>query len=188
MKNARKIVVGIAGLSLLVLTGAALAHDVSLIKGTMGDDVLTGTPGHDRIVARAGNDTVNAGDGNDRVFGNRGNDTLNGDGGNDRMLGGVGVDTLNGGDGNDVLRGRQGDDTVNGGAGDDVIWVGGGADTQFGGDGDDRLHALARDRKVDQLDCGPGNDTVWLNANENDVHVNCETVKTVTVTGNGGDS
>ena len=50
------------------------------------------------------------------------------------------------------------------------------------------LHALARDRQVDQIDCGPGNDTVWLNAKEQDVHVNCEVVKTVTVNkGNGGD-
>jgi hypothetical protein len=50
------------------------------------------------------------------------------------------------------------------------------------------MHALARDRKVDQIDCGPGNDIVWLSATEQDVHVNCEVVKTVTVAGDGGDN
>ena len=68
-----------------------------------------------------------------------------------------------------------------------MIWVGAGADTERGGDGDDRMHALARDRKVDQIDCGPGNDTVWLNARENDVHVNCAVVKTVSVVGTSDD-
>ena len=69
------------------------------------------------------------------------------------------------------------------------MWPGRGADRQHGGDGDDVLHALARDRQVDTIDCGPGNDTVWLNAKETtDVHVNCETVKSVTVLGDGDDS
>jgi Ca2+-binding RTX toxin-like protein len=111
----------------------------------------------------------------------RGNDTLNGEGGNDRMRGGVGNDTLNGGDGNDVLRGRWGDDVVNGDNGDDRIWVGRGADVENGGAGNDRMHALARDRMVDRIDCGEGDkDVVWLNSKEADVHVNCEIVKTVT--------
>ena len=62
------------------------------------------------------------------------------------------------------------------------MWPGRGTDTQNGGDGDDILHALARDNQVDTIDCGAGNDVVWLNAKETtDVHVNCETVKTVTV-------
>jgi hypothetical protein len=30
------------------------------------------------------------------------------------------------------------------------------------------------------LDCGPGTDVVWLNADEHDVQVNCEVIKTVT--------
>ena len=32
-----------------------------------------------------------------------------------------------------------------------------------------------------------GDLAIWLNAAESDVHVNCEIVKTVTVTGTGGD-
>ena len=46
-----------------------------------------------------------------------------------------------------------------------------------------------RSGRVDRIDCGAGNDVVWLNAKETtDVHVNCETVKTVTVSGDGSDS
>src|SRR5215204_4639874 len=99
MKSTRTIVGALAALGLLVVTGAALAHSVTSIKGTSGNDTLTGTPERDRIVALAGDDTVNAGDGNDRVHGNRGKDILNGEGGNDRLLGGADDDTLNGGDG-----------------------------------------------------------------------------------------
>ena len=69
-----------------------------------------------------------------------------------------------------------------------MIWVGHGADIQRGGEGDDRMHALARDHQVDQIDCGGGNDVVWLNAGDARHVVNCEIVKTVTVTGNGGDN
>ena len=65
---------------------------------------------------------------------------------------------------------------MNGGDGNDVIWVGSGADVENGGEGSDRLHALASDNRVDALDCGPGNDVAFLNRNENDTVVNCETV------------
>jgi hypothetical protein len=42
------------------------------------------------------------------------------------------------------------------------------------------MHALARDRMVDRIDCGEGDrDVIWLNSRESDVHVNCEIVKTV---------
>jgi hypothetical protein len=45
------------------------------------------------------------------------------------------------------------------------------------------MHALANDHQVDVIDCGGGDhDVVWLNANEQDTQVNCEIVKTVTVT------
>ena len=151
MKKVKLSLGTVIALAALAVTGVALAHAVTVIKGTPKDDALTGTPGKDLVFARAGNDTVNAGADNDRVHGMRGNDTLNGEDGNDRM------------------------------------WPGRGTDRQMGGDGDDVLHALARDRQVDQIDCGPGNDTVWLNAKEQAVHVNCEVVKTVTVKGNGGD-
>ena len=161
-------IVGVLALTLVAVAGA---HRIVTIKGTHGPDFLTGTPAADRIVARGGNDLVNAGDGRDRVHGNRGDDTLNGDAGNDRVWGGQGNDTIVGGEGDDVLRGRPGNDSIDGGPGNDVMWPGHGADVQQGGDGDDRLHALARDRQLDQIDCGPGHDVVWLNAKEQDTHV-----------------
>ena len=183
MKNGRLIVSGIAALAVLALAGTAVAHSVVRIKGTMQDDVITGTAGHDYIVALAGDDTVNAGDEGDRVFGNRGDDTLNGEGGNDRLIGGPGEDGLSGGGGNDLLRGRHGNDALDGGGGNDRMWPGAGEDTQAGGEGDDRLHALARDNKKDTLDCGPGNDTAVLNVEETlDTTVNCERILTVTIT------
>ncbi len=189
MKRIRFITGLVAALAVLVLAGAALAHGLERIKGTNGDDTLNGTSSADLIVARDGNDTVNGGDGNDRIHGGKGNDTLDGGDGRDRIFGGPGNDTIQGGNGDDVLRGRSGDDTIEGGDGDDVIWVGRGADVQSGGNGNDKMHALARDNQVDKIDCGEGDkDVVWLNAAEHDVHVNCEIVKTVTVTGDGGDN
>jgi Ca2+-binding RTX toxin-like protein len=181
VKKIRLGVFTLVALTALALASAAIAHRVVVIKGTHQSETLAGTTGNDLVFARGGDDTVNASDGNDRVHGQRGNDTLNGEGGNDRMRGGTGNDTLNGGEGNDVLRGRWGNDVVNGDNGDDRIWVGRGADVENGGAGNDRMHALARDRMVDQIDCGAGDkDVVWLNSKEADVHVNCEIVKTVT--------
>jgi hypothetical protein len=174
-------VLTLVALSALALVSTAVAHRVVVIKGTHNGETLTGTAGNDRIFARGGDDLVNAGEGNDRVFGGWGKDTLNGEGGNDRIRGGPGPDTISGGEQNDVLRGRWGNDVVNGDNGDDIIWVGRGADVENGGDGNDNMHALARDRMVDHIDCGPGDkDVVWLNSKESDVYVNCEIVKVVT--------
>jgi RTX calcium-binding nonapeptide repeat (4 copies) len=182
-KTIRLGVLTLVALSALALVSAAVAHRVVVIKGTHKSETLTGTAGIDRIHARGGDDVVNAGEDNDRVFGGWGKDTLSGEGGNDRVRGGPGNDTVSGGEGNDVLRGRWGNDVVNGDNGDDRIWVGRGADVENGGAGNDRMHALARDRMVDQIDCGDGDrDVVWLNSRESDIHVNCEIVKTVTTT------
>jgi Ca2+-binding RTX toxin-like protein len=161
----KKIRLGVLTLVALVALGivsVAVAHRVVVIKGTNQGETLNGTEGRDLIMGRGGADTINA------------------NGGNDRARGGPGNDTVNGGEGNDVLRGRWGNDTVNGDNGNDRIWVGRGADVENGGAGDDRMHALARDRMVDRIDCGEGHDVVWLNSKEADTHVNCEVVKTVT--------
>jgi len=80
---------------------------------------------------------------------------------------------------NNAIRAVREPDTVDGGPGNDRLFVGRGVDVELGGDGNDVLHALARDNQVDSLDCGPGHDVVWLNANEQDTHVNCEVIKTV---------
>ena len=174
----RKLIVTLVSLFALVVVGAAAAHEFNRIKGTHGNDGLTGTESADRIRALAGDDTVNALGGNDHVWAGPGNDTVDGGAGRDRVRGGNGDDNLNGGDDNDVIRGRHGNDTVNGGNGNDITFGGRGADVSYGGEGDDRLHAIANDDQVDTLDCGPGYDRVWLNANESDTHVNCEKVFT----------
>ena len=45
MKKAKYSLVAVAALAALVVTGAALAHAVVVIKGTHKDDTLTGTAG-----------------------------------------------------------------------------------------------------------------------------------------------
>ena len=57
-------------------------------------------------------------------------------------------------------RARRIEDLLDGGTGNDRLWPGRGADKQYGGDGDDVLHSLARDKQVDTIDCGPGNDVL----------------------------
>ena len=179
MKRKVFVLVALALLALGVLAAGAGAHRVAKIRGTMGPDALTGTPRADVVHARAGNDSVTALAGPDRIFAGAGDDSVDAGPGRDHARGGPGNDTLAGGDGNDRLRGRHGNDRLSGDAGNDRLWGGRGTDSLSGGEGDDVLHALANDDVVDTLDCGPGNDTVWLNANESDTHTGCETVKTV---------
>ena len=123
----------------------------------------------------------------ERIKGTPGPDQLSGTAAADAIWALAGDDTVNGGDGNDRLHGGKGNDTVDGGAGNDRLFVGPGADTENGGDGNDRLHLLAPDGQADKADCGAGDDVIWVNAAEtSDTYVNCETVKTVTVTGKPG--
>ena len=74
--------------------------------------------------------------------------------------------TINGTSGNDNLSGTELADTINAGAGDDVINGLGGNDT-----------ILARDEGPDTIDCGPGNDTAYVDRSEDGVY-DCETVIT----------
>jgi len=172
-----------AALAALTVSAAAYGAQRVVIRGTNGNDTLTGTTGWDVIFARAGDDQVNALDGNDHVFGAAGNDSIDLGGGNDFARGGPGNDTIVGGDGNDRLRGRHGNDSLDGGAGNDIIHGGFGADTLQGGDGNDRLFMLAHDNQPDSADCGPGYDRVWVNVKETqDTYQNCEVVLKVRVT------
>lgn len=86
--------------------------DACTIKGTPGDDVLTGTSrpevicgfgGNDRISGRGGDDVIFGGLGNDRIAGGRGSDVLHGNRGRDLLLARDGVrDIVDGGSGNDT--------------------------------------------------------------------------------------
>jgi len=105
-------------------------------------------------------------DGGLRVPGTKGSDELSGDAGNNRVYARGGDDVVNGGDGNDRLRGGRGDDTLMGGGGNDRLKGGQDSDYLDGGDGDDRINARGDGRDGDEVDCGPGEDTVLLGRND----------------------
>lgn len=120
-------------------------------------DDITGSSGHDLIIAQDGDDTVRGGDGDDYIFGEDGKDNLYGgggsdsisggdgddqlwgDSGDDTLVGGAGKDTIRGGGDNDVLRGEDDTDELYGDAGDDSLYGGIGSDTLYGGDDSDYL-------------------------------------------------
>lgn len=97
------------------------------LMGTLGDDVIFGGDGNDRITGLGGNDTICGGNGDDEIYGVDGNDALYGDAGNDKISGGNGNDSLFGGAGNDRLTGDAGDDLVDAGDGAGGDFVVGGA-------------------------------------------------------------
>jgi serralysin len=101
---------------------------MNFISGTIGDDVLSGTPQTDLVNLFSGNDFFFAGAGNDTVLGGSGNDALRGDAGNDELLGESGNDFLVGGSGSDRLNGGAGNDTIDGGSGKDTLTGGTGFD------------------------------------------------------------
>jgi RTX calcium-binding nonapeptide repeat (4 copies) len=104
--------------------------------------------------------------------------------------------SLSGGGGNDKLSAFDYDDTVDGGAGNDTLTGGYGNDTITGGPGRDTIYADvssttcsyiqcrlpqgndtvdARDGEADQIDCGVGTDTVYMDAVDT-AGTSCETV------------
>jgi Ca2+-binding RTX toxin-like protein len=127
------------------------------IVGTLGNDVLTGTPGPDVICGLAGNDVLRGLGGSDVLLGGVGNDQLFGGGGNDDLTGGAGDDRLFGNNGGDDLGGGGGSDRLEGGAGSDDLSGGALADRLFGGNGGDTLSGGAG---PDSLFGGRGSDTL----------------------------
>ena len=125
---------------------SSCAGHTAMIRGTSGDDTLTGTPlpevvslgggddrytdlgGNDVICGDGGNDHIDGGAGNDFIDGGAGDDEISGGADNDRIKGGAGKDAITPGAGNDVVRGDKGNDYVAEGAGDDKISGGPGAD------------------------------------------------------------
>jgi Ca2+-binding RTX toxin-like protein len=84
------------------------------IRGTNGNDLLSGTAGDDVIRGDRGNDTLSGGAGHDRLLGEKGDDILRGGTGNDRLKGSYGDDLLAGGAGRDrfVFDRQGGNDTI----------------------------------------------------------------------------
>ncbi len=171
------LVFSLVALLAAAVVGVALA---AKIKGTPGNDTLSGTEQHDRAALLAGNDVFNALGGPDFVRGGPGDDTIDGGDGFDWIFGGADNDALSGGDGPDFLGGGRGNDSLSGDDGRDRLRLGPGADTANGGEGNDRIVAAADDNATDSIDCGAGDrDVVVVNASESDTHVNCERVRTV---------
>ena len=112
------------------------------LKGTKGDDVLTGT---------SRNDKLDGGKGDDRLFGLAGDDKLDG---------GKGDDALDGGAGHDLLIGGRGNDSLLGGAGDDVLY-GDAAGKGWAWGWGHCLWWTPQSGDADFLDGGAGNDKVY---------------------------
>ena len=98
---------------------------------------------------------------------------LKGTPGDDKLIGSKNGDKLIGRAGADILRAGEGPDLVIGNSGRDFIKGGAGFDEIRAGKGRDELHV--RDGKQDQIDCGPGVDTVLVDATEKGL-INCENV------------
>ncbi len=92
-----------------VLTGDEVTLISEEIRGTPGNDTITGSAIRDRIYAEAGNDAIYGSGGDDLIEGGPGNDTLLGD--YYQISGYEGNDTLDGGSGDDSLQGSLGNDT-----------------------------------------------------------------------------
>ncbi|HEX9991501.1 MAG TPA: FG-GAP-like repeat-containing protein [Acidimicrobiales bacterium] len=119
------------------------------VRGSTGDDDVTGTPRADIICTFAGNDTVNGrggndvivtGAGDDRVLGGDGDDTIDVGTGRDYVLAGDGDDAVLAIDGNDRLEGGGGRDRLTSGTGNDRLYGGAGVDTLVAGKGLDLLN------------------------------------------------
>ena len=95
------------------------ASESIAITGTVDNDNLFGTSGHDLLIAD---------DGNDQISGQLGDDTIEAGDGNDTLLGGGGSDLLQGDAGNDLLDGGSAGDNMQGGAGDDTYLLDNGED------------------------------------------------------------
>lgn len=83
---------------------------MSILNGSVKDDVMVGTDRADEIFGFEGNDIIHGGKGKDKLYGGGGNDTLSGEDDEDELYGGEGNDTLDGGNGADKLFGGNGND------------------------------------------------------------------------------
>ena len=114
--------------------GDMIMMDVEGVRGSMYDDMITGSSAMTDDATTEDVDESMMYPGHNKLYGNMGDDTLMGLGGNDLIHGGQGMDTLYGGAGNDTLKGDMGDDALKGEDGDDTLVGGPGADKLFGGE------------------------------------------------------
>jgi Ca2+-binding RTX toxin-like protein len=139
------------------------ASDIA--SGGRGNDCLEGGPGVGRLDGSTGSDYVLGSSARDALLGGAGSDRLVGRRGNDRLGGGFGSDRLYGGRGRDKLDGGPGSDYLDGGPGKDFITAGTGRNRIRAGRGNDVINAASAGPAA-RINCGPGRDTVRVNANE----------------------
>jgi len=143
----------------------------NFVRGTDADDTLFGAETDDEVFGYHGNDDLYGNGGNDYVDGENGDDTLHGGVGDDELYGRRDDDTLLGNEGDDYIEGARGEDLINGGAGNDTLYGNADDDRITGGEGDDRINVVVGGR--DSVSCGPGEDTVFVDAGDR-VAGNCE--------------
>lgn len=149
---------------------AALAINLIVASGGVGNDTLITGSGNDQLTGGEGNDILTAGAGNDQLSGGDGDDTLSGRSGSNSLAGGAGVDTAdysnavqglnidlnegrarnNGFGAEDVISGVE---NLIGGAQNDILIGEGSANSLRGGAGADYLIGLAGN---DTLEGGVG--------------------------------
>jgi Ca2+-binding RTX toxin-like protein len=148
-----------------------------LVKGGRGSDqVIEGNEGDDQLYGESGSERIQGGDGDDFIDGGSAGDRLEGDLGADTILGGLGNDHLYGAEGNDKLDAGAGADTLDGGLGNDELIGGSGPDVIDAGYGNDVVRVA--DDSIDTVNCGPDEDTVYVDAAApaRDVLIDCEHV------------
>ncbi len=144
--------------------GAGTLVVAKTIRGNSSGNVIKGTKKRDTIFGRGGDDLIKGKKGRDRLFGNGGDDTLEGGKGKDKLKGGPGKDVLSGGPGNDRMVGGAGENQFNMANG-----------VEQGSPGNDVINA--RNGQADEIDCGAGDDTVYVDRVEDGVY-GCEKVMT----------
>lgn len=127
----------------------------AVLRGTGGDDRLSGGAEADRIAGRGGADTLAGGPGNDRLSGGPGDDWLAGGAGADRLAGGRGADWADYGAAAAGVTARLGDPAANRGEarGDTYARI----ENLSGSAHDDRLLG---DRRANGIAGGAGDDTL----------------------------
>jgi hypothetical protein len=162
-------------------------NNIDIMEGTRGDDDIYGLDGNDvisglgSISLQRGYDVINGGDGEDTINGSPDFDILVGMGGNDKIYGKGGNDGLFGHEGNDYIEGSDGNDRMVGGEGQDILIGGNGDDKIYQGNADPNgppsFDYSSPDGHKDKIDCGWGQDEVWLNTgSDGDISVNCEKI------------
>ncbi|HWH96340.1 MAG TPA: calcium-binding protein [Baekduia sp.] len=134
-----------------------------------------GGAGNDSLLGTSGNDNLSGGDGADLLTNRQrwNNAFLDGGDGADRLVGNSGA-TLTGGIGPDILVANNDGESLDGGPGADRITSVAGGSTILGGTGGDQVDAADGSGIADTVDCGPGFDVVWADAE--DTLSNCELV------------